>query len=899
MECGRTKCKGCQRLFGQWPVASGQRSFGCFLLTASCLLLTPASSASAAEVSLAPDAPLPAGVRYAVGRLREVTDVPVMGQVGGEDRPEGLTEAGAEAFALVPAGEGVRVVANTYAGLMYGLLELRDRLEIGEAPEGTLVSAPVLSLRGDVLDFPFYLGVDLYNGRWRPAAQIEGQPDSWWLDRGHWAWRLQRCADRRMNALLLCHPHPFPALIDWPDYPEAAYFEPEHLRRLQDHFRWLLDEAEAYGVKIYFLTWNIWVSPGFAKAHSLPQEGPDGELVRAYTRACYRRLFETYPKLAGVMTMSGEAPPGCVDFVREAIVGGLNQLARPPELLYWLWCSYPEDAQGLVEEYRGPLRLVHYLQYEQLFRPQADPRIKRTSEALGGVPVIALGGLGTATGWLYWSDPYYLRDILADLPRQNGAGCFFQGLDSFGWVAEKWLGWEGLGRYWWNPYRPREDAYWRKRVAKRYGVPEVAEDFFTASVEASHIPTRLLALLHRQTDHFLPQFGLPLSQYLGLPTLSTYVFENHEGIDEQGRLVPRLGLTWPNPDWGEKVVGVVDFVRGQAEGTTPLQIADELQAHAEAVLDRTARLRQFADAVRGGAEKWRQTLDQMAMNGHLGAHTAAKIRAAVAWERWRRGQAGPAEVLAPLDQSVQAMERMAEVAARLYPGLKIWTWRPGISRPWPWTNRQIWTTDRYRRHDFADSAAMFRREREWIARELEAGYPQPLLPFEDDLAAKPPNARLVLKWDFEGAVPAGLKINRFPPDAVAEVGLGEAPAPLAGWRLIAEQRAENFYFPLTTDPAKLPLEVGKSYWVAMDYWIVDDAEEWGEWLSAGARTTEGGWQKDMGARYMGGPAGTRGKITLAFTPQTWKDYYVYVSLHGRARVEVDNVEVWEGDQVTR
>ena len=849
-----------------------------------------------------------AGVRFAADQLCQATSARVTTQLSGERLPVGLAATGDEAFALAPTADGYRVSANAASGLMYGLLDLRDRLEAGDRPKELVVSKPALRLRGDSLDFPFYLGVDLYNGRWRWHQSIEGKADSWWFDKGHWAWRLKRCADLRINALLLSHPHPFPALIDLPETKGFAYFPPEHLKRLQEHFRWILDEAEAYGVKVYFLTWNIWTSPGFAKATGVKQEGDETPLVRQYTRLCYRRLFETYPKLAGVMTLAGEAPPGCVDFVRDAIVGGLNELPAPPELLFWIWCSYPEDAKVVFDEYKGAATLVHYLQYEQLFRPQADPRIKRASEALGGVPVVTLGGLGTATGWLYWSDPYYTRGIMADLPKQNGVGCFFQGLDSFDFVAKKWLGWEALGRYWWDaarvqedgagmqapPPRAREDDYWRQRIARLYGVPEVADDFLNASLETSSIPTRLLALLHRQTDHFMPQFGLPLTEYLGLPTLSTYVFENHEGIDDQGRLTPRLGLTWPNPDWGEQVTGVADFAAGKTDGTTPLQVADELQRHATSALARVARLRPFADKATGGAEAWNRCLDQMEMNCHLGEHTAEKIRAAVAWERWRRKQATPDEVSAPLAKSAEAMDRMAQVAERLYPGMDIHTWRPGISRPWPWTHLQIWQTDRYRKHNFADSAAEFQRELDWVCDELQTEYPQPLLPFEDDLQAKPADARLVLRYDFEGQPPAGLKLNSFPPDALAQVGAGTAPLPLQGKRLVAEHKTDNFWFPLTTDPTVLPLALGRTYWVRMDYWILDDAEELGDWLSAGARTTEGGWQNDVGARYMGGPAGTRGRLTLSLTPSTWSDYYLYVSLHGKAKLELDNLELWEG-----
>jgi hypothetical protein len=253
-----------------------------------------------------------------------------------------------------------------------------------------------------------------------------------------------------------------------------------------------------------------------------------------------------------------------------------------------------------------------------------------------------------------------------------------------------------------------------------------------------------------------------------------------------------------------------------------------------------------------------------------------------------------ATVLDPLRRSVDSFDRLAEIAGRLYPGIKMGTFRNCISRPIPWTHLQIWNLGQHREVTFADCAAMYRRELEWVEKELGAQYPQPLLPFEDDLSPEPKDAKLVLKWDFEGDVPAGLKVNHFPPDAAAELGSGQAPAPLVGRRLVATQKAESFWFPITTDPAKLLLEIGKTYRVTLDYWIVKDAERLGDWLSAGARTTEGGWPKDIGARYMGGPAGTRGRITLSFRPHTWRDFYVYVSLYGAASVELDNLEVWEG-----
>ncbi len=51
-------------------------------------------------------------------------------------------------------------------------------------------------------------------------------------------------------------------------------------------------------------------------------------------------------------------------------------------------------------------------------------------------------------------------------------------------------------------------------------------------------------------------------------------------------------------------------------------------------------------------------------------------------------------------------------------------------------------------------------------------------------------------------------------------------------------------------------------------------------LSFGARTTEGGWRKDVGARYFEPAEGGTGEIRTQFTPQEHDDYYVYLSMNG-------------------
>ncbi len=51
-------------------------------------------------------------------------------------------------------------------------------------------------------------------------------------------------------------------------------------------------------------------------------------------------------------------------------------------------------------------------------------------------------------------------------------------------------------------------------------------------------------------------------------------------------------------------------------------------------------------------------------------------------------------------------------------------------------------------------------------------------------------------------------------------------------------------------------------------------------LSFGARTTKGGWRKDVGARHFEPAEGGTGEIRTQFTPQEHDDYYVYLSMNG-------------------
>ena len=802
-----------------------------------------------------------------------------------------------QAFAVQRLADGhrLRLTSPTDAGGMYALLDLQERMADG-TPPATYRDRPALGLRGTAASLPLYLGTSMYNGAWEPFADYEHRTDWFWFDREHWRRAFQGYARHRMNSMVFWHPHPYVAFLDLEGYPEAAYFSAPEVQQQREMLRWIIAEGKQYGISIYLLTWNICLPPGFAQAHGVAEFGADTELTRRYTAYCVRRLFETFPDLGGLITMAAESPPGCVEFVRESIVRGMEAAAVPrkPTLIFWTWCAYPEDAAAIRAAYSGETLIQHYLQYEQLFLNRADPRIGMTSRALGGAPVVALGGIGGAEGYLYWADPQFAADLMADLVRQGGAGTFFQGLE----FGERWIAFEAVGRAAWCGTAPREPEHWRGRIAERYGLRDAqAGVLLQAMGDASWVMPRFLHLVHSQTDHYMPQFGLPLVHYLEMPTLDTYVFENHDGIGQRGRLYPRMGLTWPNPDWGLKVLSVREYVTAQrtgqsVTGDTPEEIAVELGTRGHWLGVAVARLRGEAPEAVVRSQELDHMLRLMAISAALGEHYAAKIGAAVAWERYQQGQGDAGAVLPPLDASVAAWEHVAAAAERLYPQ-PITYWRSGINVPPPWDHWDLWRSYYQHQGGWGETLTWFRRERELVAEALAGPPGEAMLPLPEQIEVPPTDTEPVATFDFEGEMPPELeavagkgevaRITREPDEVVSGAGslLLDSRGSETEWHLLAR-----------TDPARLPLQPGTTYVVSFSYRALEQDGRDRTPFAVAARTTAGGWERDVGERRTwGAPPGRIGCRWVRILPEEFSDYYVFCSIHHNCAVVIDDLRI--------
>ena len=743
----------------------------------------------------------------------------------------------------------------------------------------TFLLASTLELRGKVMTFPFWLGTKMYNNMWKGFSQNEFRTDWWWFDKNYWSNLFSDMEKQHLNALLFCHPHPYPALIDLPQYPEALYFPSDLLSKYREMFKWILEEAKRHGVKIYFLTWNICLPPKFAQAHSLPEFGADTPLSRAYTRAAVAELFRSYPEL-GLVTMAAETPPNCVDFVQDAIVGGLKDSGSNPSLIFWTWCSYPWDARRIIQSYPNT-KLMHYLQYEQFFLPKADPRIGKFSRECGNAPMIALGGPKSAHGYLFWGDPEWARETIKSLKGQNGIGLFIET-----YIAEPWLAEQAFSRYAYDLGKGYEEEEWVRRIEEHYNCPGMGKSLLSAMKSASRIIPTFLLLVHSQTDHYMPQFGLPLVFYLEMPTISSYIFENVQTTDEKGYLKPNLGLCYPNPDWGIKVVSIWDYAKGKIpkEAITPRKIADDIESYARKCLYEVGRLR----GKTRGREDLNQLLDRLELNAYLGLHFSEKIRSAIEWAKFKRGKDSSASCLSHLRESLKAWEKVVEITNKLYPG-NVSFWRCEISSPPPWRQNQIWNSYAQVRGHWREHLEPFRREIEIVEKEIKKGREKARLPLWEELFAEPKERlELIFSEDFEERNDKwiwgeGASISE------KEVINGKGSALLDSRNLGGE-----WHLVLQMRPGVVKLERGNKYQLEFDYRVIEEGLDYPDNpFAVAGRSPTGGWEKDIGTgRFWSGRKGTEGHRVIILEPKEFDDYIVFFSLHGRGAILIDNLRLY-------
>ena len=442
---------------------------------------------------------------------------------------------GSELFVFAPSmvGEEVFISANDDSGLLYGSLELANKIRTaGKLPAITnFMDKPAMALRGTCVGMQktFILpGRHVYEYPYTPELF------PWFYDKKMWTDYLDFLAANRMNTLYLWAGHPFASLVRLKDYPYAVEVPDDVFSKNVEQFRWLATECDRRGIWLVQMFYNIIVSKPFAETnHISTQLSAPTPLTEDYTRKSIAEFVRQYPNV-GLMVCLGEALRDttnqlewCINVILPGVLDGMraaNLMEEPPvvirthamdpyaimpaayqvysnlfteskyngeSLTTWEPRGKDADIHRAMSKLGPHLVNIHILSNLEPFRYGDTEFIKKCVQAARD----RLGATGIHLYPLsYWNWPYS-PDIVGGGDASSPAVSATEASQPqlLQWRRD-WIWFEAWARYAWNPDVPEKEdrAYWISRLVDFYGNTNAAKKILDAYNAAGEVAPRLI-----------------------------------------------------------------------------------------------------------------------------------------------------------------------------------------------------------------------------------------------------------------------------------------------------------------------------------------------------------------------------------------------------------------------
>ncbi len=619
---------------------------------------------------------------------------------------------GPQAFRIQKEGtRGYSVTGGDSVGVMYGGLELAEQIQLAGDLGGIkeMARKPYVPLRGLKFNIPLDARCPSYDDTGTAAHM--NIPVVWEWE--FWKEFIDHMIRNRYNVLTLWTTHPFPSLVELPEYPDVNYDDVHVLTKpVDDSYgrlrHWehidLMDPANTtqvkeislqekiafwqrvftyakdHGIDIHIFFWNLYTFG--AEGHYGITDKLENEKTKEYYRYCIGRFLETYPQIDGLGVAAGEH---------------FDKSIPKTEWYKWLWDVY---GQGINEYHEGnPSRKITFIfrstggvkteWIEENFKDyKAGPihtdhkyaraRVHSTTTS-PWLDIQSRNGLEKSKMpcWLNlrnddlfvlrWGDPDYVREFMANLPRDvmRWEAGYFLGPDGYVQgrefcfkdknsrlsgqleVDKHWYRFMMFGRLGYDVTLPR--SYFEQRLESRYPTADPDQLYVTWQVSSKIIP-----LLNRFSFHG--------NDALFTAESCMDVFVGFKNVDKCYFQVPPLS----NSD----MMGVIEYAKALVNSEpitakiTPFEVADDLDAYAQQTLDGVERLR--ADAK---GEQLKSVLLDLEAMAHLGRYYADKIRGAAELAIYRidRNRINAHErAVAAMNAAVSDWEAYAKAATAQY-----------------------------------------------------------------------------------------------------------------------------------------------------------------------------------------------------------------------------------------
>ncbi|WP_282134012.1 hypothetical protein [Seonamhaeicola maritimus] len=272
-----------------------------------------------------------------------------------------LEDIKSEGFQIINQDKDTYLVAFDDAGLMYGILELKDQLKLfGEDSKiKEKTENPHFSFRAVKFNLPwssYRIGESLH-------LHMKTVKDTVF-----WEGYLDMMAEQRLNALTLWNLHPFTFMIQPEKFPEATQFTGQEFKDWQAFWRTLFKMAKDRSIETYIVNWNIITSPGLTETHNVANYKDDlewhygftpadtSQVIVDYMRESITQTINEYPNLTGLGVSIGERMKmpmeEAMKWVKNTFVAGMKNANRKVKFIHRApFKVEPEIAREYIESY--------------------------------------------------------------------------------------------------------------------------------------------------------------------------------------------------------------------------------------------------------------------------------------------------------------------------------------------------------------------------------------------------------------------------------------------------------------------------------------------------------------------------------------------------------------------
>lgn len=424
----------------------------------------------------------------------------------------------AEGYQISLNRQKISVIGNDPSGVIYGCVELAERIR---QDKGLFVDeSPQMVMRGTCIGLQktVYLpGHAVYEYPYTP----ENFP--WFYDKEEWIKYLDMMVENKMNSLYLWNGHPFASLVKLKNYPFALEVDEETFKKNEEIFSFLTHEADRRGIWVIQMFYNIILSKPFADHYGLKTQDrhrPITPLIADYTRKSIAAFIEKYPNV-GLLVCLGEAMATIDDdvtWMKETIIPGIKDGLKasgrtdiPPVVLR----SHDTDGPLVLKEslplYPNIYTMSKYTGESLTTYEPGGPwgETHRQLAAAAPVHIDNVHILANLEPWR-WSSPAFIQKTVQAMHRvHHSKGLHLYPQASYWdwpYTADKlpngerlkqldrdWMWYQAWGRYAWNEQRDNDKTYWKRELAKYYGIDTIAAGhLLNAYDEAGEIAPKLL-----------------------------------------------------------------------------------------------------------------------------------------------------------------------------------------------------------------------------------------------------------------------------------------------------------------------------------------------------------------------------------------------------------------------